>query len=70
MKHEDLTGEQRHYYDSAWENLRLAFEVLRQKRRARAQEYLLEVRFCASKIPIKFTDHELYENIENSILRL
>lgn len=64
MNYNDLNPEQQYFYDLTWSNLRLAFKMVEQKRKAKAQEYMLEVRYYAAKIPAKFTDTELTQNIE------
>ena len=64
MTYDDLSVEQQYFYDLTWSNLRAAYEVLSQGRRAKAQDLMLEVRFCAQKIPSGFTDAELKQNIE------
>ena len=64
MNFEDLQPEQRYFYDLAWSNLRLAYDMVKQGRKAKAQDLLLDVRFYAQKVPAKFTDNELEQNIE------
>ena len=63
MTYDDLSVEQQYFYDLAWKNLRLAYEMVSQKRKAKAQELMLEVRFYAQKVPKGFTDNELEQNI-------
>ena len=38
MNFEDLQPEQRYFYDLAWSNLRLAYDMVKQGRKAKAQE--------------------------------
>ena len=63
MTYDDMSVEQQYFYDLTWENLRLAYEMVEQGRKAKAQELLLEVRFYAQKVPKEFTDNELEQNI-------
>jgi hypothetical protein len=64
MNYNDLEPEQQYYYDTAWSNLRLAYDMVKVGRKAKAQELLLEVRYFAQKVPAQFTDTELQQNIE------
>ena len=63
MTYDDMSVEQQYFYDLTWENLRLAYEMVEQGRKAKAQELMLEVRFYAQKVPKGFTDNELEQNI-------
>ena len=64
MTYDDLSVEQQYFYDLTWANLRQAYQMIEQGRRAKAQDLMLEVRFYAQKIPSGFTDTELKQNIE------
>jgi len=59
----ELSSEQQYFIDTAWEELRTAWKMHEQGRRARAQHHLQEARYFAVKVPGWFTDHELEENI-------
>ena len=59
-----LSADEQFHYDAAWNAMRIAWDMYRQKRRARAQEFYNDARYHAHKVPARFTDPDLDHNLE------
>ena len=64
MNFGDMSVEQQYFHETAWHEVRLAYNCHVQHRKARAQHHVQEALFYAAKVPAEFIEPELSKNIE------
>ena len=60
----DLSVEQQYFHETAWDELKKAYTMHAQNRKAKAQEHVREAMFYAAKVPAEFIEPELSQNLD------